>query len=396
MNSKILSDINEVDVIKIASSLINIPSHPGIKNQEDEIIQFLASTFQMDDIECYIQKNLPGRPNLIAKIYGASEDHSLMLSGHIDTVKPYDMENPYTADIIDDKLLGRGSCDMKGAVAAMVATMIALKRSGIQLKNSLYFSALADEEDTGTGVNTLVSKGPKASAIIVGEPTNLKIAIGHKGLEWIEIKIFGKKAHGGAIKNGVNAINFAAEIISKIQEYSNSTLSRRTHPILGEATINVGTIKGGDQPSTVPDLCVFQLDRRNLPGETVSQVYDEIESIIKEVQRNNPVFNYTISPVTSEDFGTRIPFCLNENEDIVITSSDVLKEFQLDNSLVSFPAWSDGGRIYEIWQKPCIILGPGNLAVAHSKEEFVDVKDLELARDIYSSIALKYCGVTEL
>ncbi|MFR2965232.1 MAG: peptidase dimerization domain-containing protein [Anaerovoracaceae bacterium] len=133
--------------------------------------------------------------------------------------------------------------------------------------------------------------GPAADGVIVGEPTSA-VAPGHKGPEWIEVAFEGKKVHGGRQKEGINAIEMAARFINKIYKEYVPVLESRTYPVLGDPTINIGTISGGDQPSTVPDKCVITLDRRMVPTETIKQVYEELEAIGRELHEEDPRFNH--------------------------------------------------------------------------------------------------------
>lgn len=117
-----------------------------------------------------------------------------MLSGHMDTIPAYDMEDAFSGEIKDGCVFGRGSCDMKGPLAAMMIALAAIHRSGVKLAGDLYFTDVADEEEKGLGTKYLIEHGPAADGVTVGEPTDMKIAPGHKGLEWIEVTFYGKKS----------------------------------------------------------------------------------------------------------------------------------------------------------------------------------------------------------
>ena len=116
-----------------------------------------------------------------------------MLSGHLDTVPAYGMENPFSGREADGILYGRGACDMKGPLAAMLAAFIGIKRSAMQLLGDLVFTGVIDEEEMGKGVEYLALHGPFVDGAVIGEPTNMRLALGHKGLEWMKINVFGKK-----------------------------------------------------------------------------------------------------------------------------------------------------------------------------------------------------------
>ena len=166
----------------------------------------------------------------------------------------------------------RLTVDMKGALAAAMCAMVELKESGTRLKGDLIFCGVADEEEAGIGTRSLIETGPEATYSVICEPTSLEINLGQKGLEWIEVSFRGHKVHGGAQKEGVNAIMMAGRFLHKLETEYLPKLAQRTHPVLGQATLNIGTIAGGDQPSTVADHCSIRLDRRCLPSETIAQV----------------------------------------------------------------------------------------------------------------------------
>ena len=256
-----------------------------------------------------------------------------------------------------DYLYGRGSCDMKGALAAMMCAMVNIKESGTKLKGDLIFCGVADEEEAGIGTESLIKTGPEATYAVIGEPTKLEIALGHKGLEWIEISFKGKKVHGGAQKDGVNAIMMAGRFLHKLETEYLTKLEKRTHPVLGTATLNIGTITGGDQPSTVADKCSIRLDRRCLTDETMPH----------------------------------IPFCTDENSPLVKAAENALGREGMTPVLTCFPAWSDAGFMNALTKSECIVLGPGDLSVAHSIHEKISKRQLLSAVSVYEEMAREIC-----
>lgn len=211
-------DIKEAEVVKIASDLIRIPSYSHTENQEKRVAEYIYNLLKEENIPVELKEVLKGRFNVTAYLKGEGGGKSLMLSGHLDTVPPYDMENPFTPVLKDGVLYGRGACDMKGPVSAMLLSLIALKRSGISLKGDVLFTGVIDEEEKGKGAEYLVKNGPFTDGAIIGEPTDMKIAVGHKGLEWIKVKVTGKKVHGGRMDEGINAIEMASKFIERIYD----------------------------------------------------------------------------------------------------------------------------------------------------------------------------------
>ena len=261
-DNKILKKVSDDELYEIASDLVKIPSYTGLENQEKKVADYIYEFFKKEKIEVKSYKVLEGRPNIVAIIRGTGKGKSLMLSGHMDTVPPYKMKiNPFSGEIKNEKLYGRGSCDMKGALACMMSAMAAIKKSGEKLSGNLVFTAVINEEQKSEGTEYLVKNGPHTDAAIVGEPTNLNIAAGHRGLEWFEIDIIGKTTHGGTPSEGINAISKAAKLITRIETDLIPKFKDRKHPLIGEPLLNFGVIKGGDQPSSVAGRCSIYIDR---------------------------------------------------------------------------------------------------------------------------------------
>lgn len=394
---KIKKEIENIDIGAIVSDMVKIPSYSFMEEQEREISLYIKSFFDKEGIPCRVVQIEEGRYNVTALLKGEGCGKSLMLSGHTDTVPPYDMEEPFSGRIHQEKVFGRGACDMKGPLAAMMVAMAAIKRSGISLKGDLYFTGVADEEEQGKGAAYLIEHDLNADkavdGVIVGEPTGLHISPGHKGLEWIEVDFSGKKVHGGRQNEGVNAIEMAARFINRIYETYMPLLKSRDYPVLGPPTINIGTIQGGDQPSTVPDRCILTLDRRMVPSETIQQVYDELGEIAEKLHQEDPRFECEIRDMF-EDNKTlpHIPFVTEEQDPLMMSIKKACAETGVETVIEPFPAWTDAGFISSCTQSTCVVIGPGQLAKAHSPEECVEIAEVSRAAEIYALCALDYCG----
>lgn len=392
MLTRFKEELGKIDVAKLTSDLIKIPSYSFMENQEKEIASFIYALLQEEGIESQLVEIQKGRYNVYGRIPGNGKGRSLMLSGHIDTVPAYDMENPFSGRIEDGKIYGRGACDMKGPVAAMLAVLIAFQRSGITLPGDVVFAGLADEEEQGRGVEYLVNHGPICEGTIMGEPTEMKIAIGHKGMEWIDVFIKGHKVHGGDKDRGINAIEMAARFINKIYEEYVPKLNGRMYPVLGAPTINIGRIEGGDQPSTVAGDCLIKLDRRCVPTETIAQVYEELNQICTELHEEDPRFEAEIRDVfEGENLLPHVPFCIEKDDPLVLSVQAAMAESCRTGEITAFPAWSDAGAISSVTDSMCIVMGPGDLGVAHSIDEYIKIKDVEYAALVYGLTAMEYC-----
>ena len=381
------------DAVQLTKEMVKIKSYSFMENQEEEISKYILDFFTENGITSYRTEIVPGRYNTFAILKGEDSENnpSLLLTGHMDTVPAYDFKEAFTAREDADYLYGRGSCDMKGALAAMMCAMVNIKESGTKLKGDLIFCGVADEEEAGIGTESLIKTGPEATYAVIGEPTKLEIALGHKGLEWIEISFKGKKVHGGAQKDGVNAIMMAGRFLHKLETEYLPKLEKRTHPVLGTATLNIGTITGGDQPSTVADKCSIRLDRRCLTDETIAQVYEELQAICDELHEEDPKFEAEIRDVFNGETMPHIPFCTDENSPLVKAAENALGREGMTPVLTCFPAWSDAGFMNALTNSECIVLGPGDLSVAHSIHEKISKRQLLSAVSVYEEMAREIC-----
>ena len=381
------------DAVQLTKEMVKIKSYSFMENQEEEISKYILDFFTENGITSYRTEIVPGRYNTFAILKGEDSENnpSLILTGHMDTVPAYDFKEAFTAREDADYLYGRGSCDMKGALAAMMCAMVNIKESGTKLKGDLIFCGVADEEEAGIGTESLIKTGPEATYAVIGEPTKLEIALGHKGLEWIEISFKGKKVHGGAQKDGVNAIMMAGRFLHKLETEYLPKLEKRTHPVLGTATLNIGTITGGDQPSTVADKCSIRLDRRCLTDETIAQVYEELQAICDELHEEDPKFEAEIRDVFNGETMPHIPFCTDENSPLVKAAENALGREGMTPVLTCFPAWSDAGFMNALTKSECIVLGPGDLSVAHSIHEKISKRQLLSAVSVYEEMAREIC-----
>ncbi|KKM09662.1 acetylornithine deacetylase [Clostridiales bacterium PH28_bin88] len=390
--------IPEEEIVSLTRDLISIPSHSQIPDKEQKVVEYLAHYLDEQGIEYQLQPVENKRSNIIARYPGTGEGNTLILNGHLDTVPPYEMEvDPFAAEVKDGKIYGRGAVDMKGAVAAMVMTLVAFKRAKVQLAGDLIFTGVLGEEGRSEGTELLVKEGIKADGAIVGEPSNFEYAIGHRGLEWLEIEVIGKAAHGGIPEKGINAIVNAAKLIVKIQETLVPRLAERYHPAMGPSVMNFGRIVGGTQPSTVADKCIIQIDRRYIPGETVEQVIAEYEKILEEMASVDPQFHAVIRrmPENMMQHFDHIPLETAENNLIVKAVTEAVNEVTGEQPRITTRrGWTDAALLAGIAHIPTVVCGPGDILFSHSKNEHIEITDLMKAVHIYSLTAMKFCGVS--
>jgi acetylornithine deacetylase/succinyl-diaminopimelate desuccinylase-like protein len=383
---------------ELAAELVRIPSHPGVPRQEEAVARHLAGWLGERGVGAQLVEVAAGRPNLIATVGNRDADAPrLLLCGHTDTV-PLNAGDPghgFSGEIRDGRLLGRGAADMKGPLAAMAAAAVAVDGALAELGAGAVLAAVVDEEMESLGAEALVRSQLRVDGAVVGEPTGNRVALGHRGLEWLAIDFHGRSAHGGAPERGVNAIVAASRFIALAESRLAPAFAARRHPLLGPPTLNFGTILGGDQPSTVAASCTLTLDRRSVPGESYGAMAAELETLLAEVERAMPGLRTTLRRLEG-GMATLEHVALETAADHPLArAAFAARRFvtgDADAAAVAFPAWTDGALLAGFAGIPTIVLGPGDLADAHSPRESISVAELEEGARIYAALALEWAA----
>ncbi|MFO0805018.1 MAG: M20 family metallopeptidase [Gemmataceae bacterium] len=327
---------------------------------------------------------LPGRDNLIT-VYEppGTPSRTIVFECHQDTV-PVDamIVDPFGANIEGGKMYGRGTCDVKGGATVMLAAFARLFKERPAGSARVLLCYTADEEHTFLGVQELVKQGLKADAAIVAEPTLLNIVRAHKGVvRWV-VETPGRACHSSRPENGVNAIYRMGRLLAGIEAYAKDLHARTPDPLLGPRTISVGRILGGVSANTVPDVCRIDVDRRLIPGESATDAGRDLESFLKAFAGVDFPFTLKeshspcgpLSPELSgplvKDFGEAIDSVVGKHEVQVVP-------FGTDASTIA-----KGGI-------PAIVFGPGDIAQAHTKDEWIDLSQLEPAAEILYRFACR-------
>lgn len=285
----------------------NTVNPPG---NEDRLTAILGRWLTGAGIPVEISVLAPGRANLLAHLRadrrqpGGSDaparspdsarstqparaaQPALVFSGHTDTVPTGDTPwqyDPWAATIVGDRLYGRGACDMKSGLAAMVMAMILLQRAGVALHGDLVLAASAGEEADCLGARAFIATDALAGAggMVIGEPTGNELVIAHKGALWLQLTTTGRTAHGAMPEHGVNAILRMHQVVGRLQSLA---LPRRSHPLLGGSTLSINTIRGGAKTNVVPDRCSVEVDIRTVPGQSHAGVVDAVRAALADLQ----------------------------------------------------------------------------------------------------------------
>ena len=386
---KVTDLINKDELLDILKSLIRVPGHVDYKGQEKDISIQTFGILEKEKIDTKFQEVEPGRKNVIGKIPGKNKGKSLALNGHLDTVPPNSSMKSYEPSISDGKLYGLGSSDMKGAVAAMIYSLILIKRAGVELDGDLYFTGVIGEESGGTGTRFLMNNGFKPDYAIVGEPTSLGIANSHKGCFLVDVTIEGKAAHASIPEKGSNAIAAMGNFICRINNEYIPKLNKRIQEGAGSPTISFGIINGGKKVNIVADNCVLNIDRRWIASESKEQVIPELEKYLKDVCSESSDLKYSIAAALPQEgyFG---PFFISESHELVKMSKEAVIFSGRKPEVTSMNGWTDGATILHAGI-PTVILGPGNMEQAHTADEWINISELIDAVKVYLSLIFQIC-----
>ena len=362
---------------RLLSELIALPSvNPAflpagdVRAGEQRMADFLAATAARAGLDIEFQKALPGRVNFLTRLRPSNKiSKTILLAPHLDTV-PAASEEQYLPEKRGDRLFGRGACDTKGCVAAMLSALCTLAKSKQRPRQTeIIFAGLVDEENAQAGSRALAGK-LKADLAIVGEPTSLQVVTAHKGNIWLQLETRGRSAHGSRPELGDNAIHSMARIVDLLEtKYAALLRKRRRHPLLGHATINVGTICGGTQPNIVPDSCVITLDRRTLPGETDASVKREIAAFLAREKFQATFSTARLAPCLPMETDSNLPL-VRQFLHSVGQRKPAGVNFFCDAAILA-----EGGI-------PSVVFGPGDIAQAHTIDEWISLRSLERAREM--------------
>ena len=362
---------------KLLRELIALPSvNPAFIREghpqagEQRVADFVAATAASAGLDVEFQKVLPGRPNVIARLSPTGKSNRrILLAPHLDTV-PVANDDQFIPRKKGDRLFGRGACDTKGSVAAMLSALCELARSENRPREiEVIFAGFVDEENAQAGSRALAHSGLQADLAVIGEPTRLQVVTAHKGTVWLQMETRGKSAHGALPHLGHNAVHVMARIVDALETDYAAILQRRSHPLLGKGTINVGTIHGGTQPNIVPDRCTMSLDRRTLPGETEAGVRREIAAFLGKRR-----LRATFSSVRS------LPCNPMETDAHAPLVHQLLRSArQMKPAGVNF--YCDAAVLAEAGI-PSVVFGPGDIAQGHTADEWISLRSLERAREI--------------
>lgn len=383
-----MSIFDREQVIGLLTRLVAIdsvnPSLVGGAAGERTIAAETVRLMRETGLGAWTDEFAPGRCNAIGKLAGSGGGKSLMLNAHVDTVGLGASAAPLVLRVEGDRAYGRGAYDMKGS---LVSILLASQRlaQGPPLRGDVIITAVADEEYASLGTQRVL-RAMTADAAIVTEPTGMQICVAHKGFAWIEIETEGRAAHGSKPDLGVDAIVHMGEVLVELHALSNDLARRPPHPRLATASLHASLIHGGQELSSYPARCVLQIERRTLPGETRSDIEEEVVELLATVKGKNPEFRGQ-----SRVFFWRDAFEESEDSDVVkhlLAATRTVLGSQ--SAVVGETPWMDSA-FTSAAGIPTVVFGPGG-AGAHSDEEWVSISDIETCARVLVEMARSFCG----
>ncbi|HVF54171.1 MAG TPA: M20 family metallopeptidase [Actinomycetota bacterium] len=362
-----------VDIVKLPSE-----NPPGDEKAAADLVagwlDDLGLRTRMVEVE-------PGRPSVVARWEG-TEGPRLAYCSHLDVVPAGDPSlwdhDPYGAHIEGGRLHGRGACDAKGPLVAALEAVAALRSSGFTPAGVLELALVVDEEAMGfKGAAHLVEEGiVTADVAIVGEPTSLRVVRAQRGASWFRVITRGVAGHGSAPERGVNAVQHMAEIVTRLP----ATIPDIAHPLLGGPTLNVGTIRGGEKVNIIPASCIVEVDRRTIPGESPDDVVAGLQSAIDGAKSVFPTIDASIELAFYAE-----PFEILPTARVVeVASTAVQQQTGKPASVIGFRGASDA-RFFAQKGADVIVWGPGDISLAHTAHESIDLSELEVGARAYAA-----------
>ena len=374
------------NTLQLLRDMIAIPSvNPMRANSgepvEQGMVNFIETVLAGAGIDCERQTIAKGRDNVIGIVQSSSSNsNGLMLNSHMDTVPVDNMSiSPFDPVIENGCVFGRGSCDAKASIAAMLAAVVDYANQP-ERPSPVVFAAMADEEFAFSGAWKLIEKSWPVSACVVGEPTQLRRVIAHKGIVRWRLAVQGVSAHGATPELGRSAIYDGARVALALEEFAQQLAQLESHALLGRGTLNVGKVAGGQSVNIVPDSCVFELERRLLPGEDGRQAMRECEQFLRDRLGKTVQLTfadpYLVDPALETVPNAKIVSALAQAQQATLGG---------ESEVAGAHYGTDGSKLAKAGIET-VVCGPGDIAQAHTANEFVPLEQLELATRMYAHL----------
>jgi acetylornithine deacetylase len=366
----------------VAIDSVNPSLVPGAAG-EAAIARALVEELRSIGMATEVQHAAPDRPNVIGVLEGRALGRSLMFCGHVDTVGVAGMTRPFDPAERSGRIYGRGSQDMKGGVAAMIGAARVVAQSGGLDRGRLIVACVVDEEHASLGAEALVTKW-HADAGVVTEPTDLHVAVAHKGFEWVEIETEGRAAHGSRPSDGRDAIVRMGRVLTELEALDRGLQGGRSHHLVGPASLHASLIEGGRELSSYPDRCALQLERRTIPGEPLGVAAREIGECLDRLRQQDPEFR-----AVSRTMFSRAPYEVAPDHPLAGSLQAHARERGARSDLIGMSFWTDAA-VLGAAGIPSVLFGPVGAGL-HGLEEWVDAQSVLTCRDALVGLTREWC-----
>ena len=386
--------LNLNSAVELICGAIRIPSLSG---HERAVARYFAAEMQNRGLTTEIQRVAEDSDNVIGRLIGDEPGPRLMFQGHIDTVPEYGHVDAFSGVVREDRIYGRGACDMKGPLAAAIEAVALVKKLGVSLRGEVIVACTADEESQKTGVVRLLDSGITADMAISVEPTDLRVALGQKGCASIRVTTSGEAGHGSRPEGKVNAIRSMASVIAALDGMAPQI---RDFPAIGSvrSTNNVGVISGGRMFMVVPDRCDIWIDHRMLPGVSQEEVLERFRQLAISIGEREG-FPVEVA-LDRQDWswprliqrglkGTMI----SPDEPVVRSLSEAFRTvLGAEPAFCMQDAWCETDFLVNDAGIPTVNFGPGRMELAHSASEHIEIEQIGHAIEIYALVILSVLG----
>jgi acetylornithine deacetylase/succinyl-diaminopimelate desuccinylase-like protein len=377
------------DVTRLLSALVAIPSvNPmgrslaGLEYLETRMTGFLEAWFRELGVRYERHPVAPGRDNLLAWYEAPGARRTILWDVHQDTVPADGMTiPPFVPAIAGGRLAGRGSCDVKGSMAAMLSAFGRLVRERPAGSASVVLACTVDEEFTHVGSSRLAETPHGAELAIVAEPTLLNIVHCHKGAIRWKIRTTGVACHSSTPHLGKNAIYRMGLVLDLLQKYAESLAGSTPDPILGPPSLSVGRIEGGQSVNVVPDWCDIEVDRRLIPGENAAVAMETVTALAERLFEGADCLEFSQPWVHMPALSPQAADWIEPLSAAIQTATGRRPQ------VMGVPFGTDAGPL-SASGTPCVVFGPGDIAQAHTKDEWIELEQVQLAVEAYYQIAV--------